>query len=481
MRLSDYIRLAIKNLSRQKSRTVLTIIAITVGSLSVILMVSLLLSVRQSLVDTFQKMGAFNLVTVTKDPNSSDNAQLITSGDNSPSSEGKKIDDKTFQSVRSIINVTSATPITGVWVKTMKLEGETKKMWSNLIAYQTDSEVFDIPYLAGRKLTKSDMDQIVVGWKFVQTYGYEAHPESLIGKYAILSFEGGGNAPDWGTPPQRPPQNAGKEWWDAQQNKNIDIKALIVGVADNRSMDDSQNYISIAWARRLMTRVYWKFDDNKPKENCQKNEKGEKTNCQELPTQATLAKEDQFTKSGYGSIILKVNDTANVAAVAAEVQKLGFGAVTAQNMINQMNNIFLTLGIILSTIGGISLFVAAIGIINTMIMATYERIREIGVLRACGATKGTIRHLFMIEAGLLGFFGGVFGLSISIILGQIARFLVQHYGANMGNIPLDNIGTFPLWLIAAVISFTTLIGIISGLYPAIKASRLNPVDALRYE
>jgi len=194
-----------------------------------------------------------------------------------------------------------------------------------------------------------------------------------------------------------------------------------------------------------------------------------------------LVKQDNFKQQGYGSIILKADDTANIGAIADEVKKLGFGANTAQAMLDQINKILFIMSIVLAVIGGISLFVATIGIINTMVMATYERTREIGVLRACGATRATIRRLFMAEAASLGFWGGVFGVAISFGLGQVAKLIVQKNGSSLGSLPVDHIGHFPWWLIVGVILFTTLLGMLSGLIPAIRAARLNPVEALRYE
>jgi ABC-type antimicrobial peptide transport system permease subunit len=501
MRFFDFYQLAFRNLSRQKTRTFLTIIAITVGSLSVILMTSLIISIRQSLINSFKKMGAFNLVTVTRDPNSTDKPQLISTGNNDPTSDdGKKIDDTTLSSLKKLLNVVDATPILSVWSKTIRLDGQDKKMWSNLTSYQPDTNVFDLPLLAGKSLTSTDMDKIVVGARFLETYGYASHPQDLIGKKVLLSFDSGGNStPDWGNPPEKPPINADKDWYETQSKKGVDVTAEIIGVTDNKSMDDGQNYISLAWARKLMTQVHWEQDDSERKSCEEKNQREQEANKQQtkegekgerpelnLPdcgnlTTTKLVKEDNFPKTGYGSIILKIDNTANIKSVANEVQKLGYGSTTAENMINQMNKIFAIIGLVLGLIGGISLFVAAIGIINTMIMATYERIREIGVMRACGATRATILYLFSIEAALLGFWGGVFGMIISIILGLVAKILIQKFGASLGNIPIDQIGTFPLWLIGGVITFTTFIGMISGLYPAIKASRLNPVDALRYE
>lgn len=493
MTFVDYIRTALKNFSRQKLRTFLTISAITVGSLSLILMFSLLIGMRQSLLDTFQNMGAFELVTVTRDPNSTDNPQLITTSNGPASDEGKKMDETTLQAVRKIANVESATPVLSVWVKTIRLEGQEKKMWSNLLAYEPETNVFKLPVLAGRNLNSGDMDKIVVGSEFVQTYGYTGNPQGLIGKKAILAYEaGGGNGPDWGPPPPKPNWN-GKDQKEFDKNRTINIEAEIVGVANNGNMESNQNYINIVWGRKLMTDVYWK-EDSEGEKTCQENfnrerqaqeQSGQKfignpPSC-ESQREMQLFREDKFAKEGYGSIIARVNNKENVKAVGERIEKMGYGATTAENMITQMNKIFAAVSAGLGVVGGISLFVAALGIINTMVMATYERIREIGVLRACGATRKTIRRLFTYEAAFLGFCGGIVGVVISILLGQVAKFLVKKFGSILGNLPVDHIGDFPWWLVCSLVGFTTLIGLVAGLYPAVRASRLNPVEALRSE
>ncbi len=110
MKFFDYLTLAFKNMWRRKARTVLTIIAITVGSLSLILMASIIISIKQSLQDQFKSLGAFDLVTIIKDPNSVDNSSLISGGNGDPSS-GKKIDDTTLAAMKVLPHVTRATPI----------------------------------------------------------------------------------------------------------------------------------------------------------------------------------------------------------------------------------------------------------------------------------------------------------------------------------------------------------------------------------
>jgi ABC-type antimicrobial peptide transport system permease subunit len=495
MKFFDYIRVAFKNLFRQKSRTILTIIAIVVGSLSLILMASLVISIRQSLIDQFKNLGAFNLVTLTRDPNSVENNNLM--GSNGDPNEGKLISDATLVSVKKLDHVLDATPVLFVSVNTMKLKGQDKKTWASVLAFDPKTEVFSIPIIAGRKIAVSDMDKIVVGSRFLDDFKLRGKEKELIGQKVVFNSKmgGPGTAVDWGALPEKPPENADESWYKSQSNKGVDIEAEIVGVADNGTVGDGQNYINIAWARRLNTQVMWQWDQeaqkkseqnsNEQNSNQNKDQKNigdnNTNNITQTKPEMVLVKQDNFKDQGYGSIMLKVDDPTNIEAVADAIQKLGYGAVTAQQMLDEINKIMTMIGVVLGIIAGISLFVAAIGIINTMVMATYERIREIGVMRACGATRATIRHLFTFEAAFLGFWGGAFGVIISYGLGQIAKLLVHRFGASLGDIPIDRIGSFPWWLVLGVISFTTLIGLLSGLGPAIKAARLNPVDALRYE
>jgi len=476
MRFFDYFRVAFKNLSRQKIRTSLTIIAITIGSLSIILMASLLTTIRQSMYDFFADMDAFTLITVSPDPDSADSGSGLIRNDNGPNESGKILDDAVLTALKSLPNVIDATPIGGgVWAKNMILEGQTKKMWTNLISFDPETKVFNMPILTGRALTGEDMDKVIVSTEFAKTYGYDKNPEELIGKKLILMFEGG-NYPDWGNlVPEKPLAGDNKAWWEEQQKKNIEIKAEIVGIAKSSTFSSGQNYINIAWAKKLMTQVFWNWESNCTDEEM-KDYNG-KFNCQSTQV---LTKQDNFTKNGYSSIILKANDMNNIKGVSDKITKLGYGVTTAQDMLDEINRILLSVGAVLGIIGGISLFVAAIGIINTMVMATYERTKEIGVMRACGATRGTIRRLFTFEAALLGFLGGIFGLILSYIIGKFGNFIAQNYISSV-DLPFEKVASFPWWLIIGVLAFTTLIGLFSGLGPAVKAARMNPVDALRYE
>jgi putative ABC transport system permease protein len=135
---------------------------------------------------------------------------------------------------------------------------------------------------------------------------------------------------------------------------------------------------------------------------------------------------------------------------------------------------------VLGGIGGIALVVAAVGVVNTMVMSILERTREIGVMRAVGARRSTVSRLFTFEAGLLGFFGGIIGLVIGYAAVLVANPLVNKQ-LQGNNIQSSNIIGLPLWLILGVVGLTTVIGILAGLYPARRAAKLDPVEALHYE
>jgi putative ABC transport system permease protein len=159
---------------------------------------------------------------------------------------------------------------------------------------------------------------------------------------------------------------------------------------------------------------------------------------------------------------------------------MGFGVFSIASQLDQMKKGFLIMDTALGAIGTIALLVAALGIINTMIMSILERRREIGVMKAIGGSETEIRLIFVVEAGAIGLIGGCCGL----VLGWIAT-----RAANLvANITLaKELGTrvdffyIPVWLIAGALAFSLLVSLAAGLYPAMRAARVDPVEALRHD
>ena len=151
-----------------------------------------------------------------------------------------------------------------------------------------------------------------------------------------------------------------------------------------------------------------------------------------------------------------------------------------QNLQRLIKKAFLIVDAALGAVGVIALFVAALGIINTMVMSILERTREIGIMKAIGGSETEIKTIFFFEAGCIGFLGGVFGLVLGWLVTRVANLVMNHYIVNNGGYEVD-LFYIPVWLILGAMGFSILISLLAGLYPAVRAARVNPVEALRHD
>jgi ABC-type antimicrobial peptide transport system permease subunit len=138
------------------------------------------------------------------------------------------------------------------------------------------------------------------------------------------------------------------------------------------------------------------------------------------------------------------------------------------------------LDLFLGIFGSLALAVASIGIVNTLVMAILERRREIGIMKAIGASDGDVKKLFFVEAGVMGIFGGVVGVTLGWAIGRVINLGTNVY-LRRQHFPPENVWSVPWWLVGGAILFALIVSLLSGLYPAARAARLDPVQALRYE
>ena len=191
----------------------------------------------------------------------------------------------------------------------------------------------------------------------------------------------------------------------------------------------------------------------------------------------------------YDQGVVRVYDMNNTSAVAATIRDMGFNAFYAGSTITMMREQEQGLQAMLAAIAAVSLFVAALGIANTMIMAVYERTREIGIMKVIGASIKDVRHLFLIEAALIGFFGGLFGIGLSLIgsylLNNADVNLMGMGGEMAGWMGLDTSGVrtslITPWLCGVALVFSSVIGLLSGYFPARRATKLSALAAIRTE
>jgi putative ABC transport system permease protein len=193
-------------------------------------------------------------------------------------------------------------------------------------------------------------------------------------------------------------------------------------------------------------------------------------------------------KDVYDQIIVQIEPGQNITLVAEKVTKQlirsrGITDETQDFTILTPEELLATFGVILNILTGfllgvaaISLLVGAIGIANTMYTSVIERTREIGVMKAVGARNSDIAQMFTIESGLIGLIGGVGGIFIGLLISEGIEFL----GSNVFNTTLLQVST-PWWLFVGSLAFSFVVGALSGIVPALQASRVVTVQALRYE
>jgi putative ABC transport system permease protein len=182
----------------------------------------------------------------------------------------------------------------------------------------------------------------------------------------------------------------------------------------------------------------------------------------------------------YSQLKVKVKDQKILPDVKKKIEDLGFIVTAMSETITDANRIFNAIQIILSVFGAVALIVSAIGMFNTMTIALLERTQEIGIMKSLGASRRDIWKLFLAESVIIGFLGGMGG----IMLGYIGEYVVNK-GVNMLAHSLGgqeiNLFSTPLGFVIFIITFSTVVGFITGLYPARRAASLNPLEALRYK
>jgi putative ABC transport system permease protein len=182
----------------------------------------------------------------------------------------------------------------------------------------------------------------------------------------------------------------------------------------------------------------------------------------------------------YASLTVRVERAAAVTGVQEAARQMGFTTFSLLDFTQGMRRVFAILDLLLGIFGSLALAVASLGIVNTLVMAILERRREIGVLKALGASDRDVRQLFFAEASVMGLAGGVGGVLLGWGIGRIIQFVTAAYLRRQG-IPAENIWLVPWWLVVGAIVFSLVVSLAAGMYPASRAAKLDPVEALRYQ
>lgn len=480
MRLSDYVGLAFQNLRRQKFRNLLAVSAIVIGASSITVMLSLVTGAKAFYYDQFKANGKLEQVLVNQQSDLSfEAAQRGSNCSNCP-----KLTDDLIKEITNIDHVVGVTPTVDVNIfESVSLDTMTESI-NSAQSYQSGG-VIEPTLLAGRQLAETDTSGVIlINQYLADKWGYKGSYNDIIGKTAQLTTSAfytgeGAILPD--------PAEQFKECQNSScssksltaQLKPTTLKAEIVGVVANENIG---MFLPLSWSQNLLKRRYYEISEENQiayKKAFAAWDAKKRVGDEPMP-EFTLVTEDQIAEQGYSTLVVAADSTEHADLVANKIKEHGVGAASVESYIKSELEVFDIVGLILGSMGGIALIVAAIGVVNTMVTAILERTREIGVMRAIGAKRSIVGRLFTIEASLLGFLGGLFGVILGYALIIVVNIVVNAQLQDSGIMSKNVIG-LPIWVVLLVITSTTFIGTIAGLYPARRAARLDPVEALRHQ
>ena len=430
MIFSDLLRMAFMNLWRRKLRAVLTVLGMVIGVSSIVVMMSLGVGIRKATMESYENMGSLTNITVSS-------WRWVENANGNGSSTETKLDKKAVETMRQIPGVVAVMPQINAYgiIKSGKWIADT-----SILAIDGEvAEQFGIELSEGRYpeyKRGGDTHEIVLS-------------ESVLG---------------WFYDP-----NTGKQAVDRDGNPKVTMDSRFQLTFDYNAAFGSRNtepgYVP-GKTYRINAVGKVSPDNNEFSWYC----------LMDLEALQKLAKENEkfisLDTSTYNSVLVKCDSTDSVASVKEAIDAMGYGTSSLQDSLEQAEQQMQQIQYLLGAIGGVSLLVAAIGIMNTMMMSIYERTREIGIIKVLGCRMDNIAELFLTEAAFIGLIGGALGLGISYGLAAIINKFIGSSGFN---------ALIPLWLALGALIFSIAVALVSGLYPAIRAMRLSPLTAIRNE
>ena len=427
MTLKDLAKSSLSNLTRRKVRTALSAVGVTVGILTIVTMVSLGVGVRREIVQVFSSAGLemLRILPVTE--------ERTTFNQYSEPKRTVLITPDLVEEMRARDDVVQVRPYISIpWAATISLRVD-EEMRSVSVAETPwgPSEPFTVPpeLVAGQELASDAEGTISLSSDVLEAVGIEgdAALEAMIGREVALVLQ-------------------------APRGDSQAFPFRVVSVFDpNYGFDGPYFDAHIGNADALALKAWW-FNDP-----------------------------DLIAHEGYDSLIVKAASLNDAVQIVEQFEERGFRVSSLKTMLDTVNKMMVVLQTMLGSVGGLALFVASVGIANTMVMAVYERTREIGILKAIGASPRDIRLLFTVEAALIGLLGGVVGTIGGWLLGLGLNRGILAY-LEWKEIPVT--GTFFAvtgWLVLLALAFAAVVGLLAGLYPAARAARLDPLEALRHE
>jgi len=435
------IKMGMRNLSRRKARTILTVLGVVIGSLSIIIMRSIGYGMENNFESQVMQQGGLTTISVNT------YADIIDDEGRYVDSKQQVLDEALVEQIKAMDHVKAVSPVIQ---KSATLYAGKYVAWIYITAMELDTfEAFDFPALSyGAYPTAEDNTPIVFGF---QTPYEFTDPTSRVYQPKNVDM-------------QRDKIELKFEEYQINEKKkpfSLPLKN-ITKMEQTDGEFDYNTYMDLDYFKTL----YMKY-------------------CNTL----SLEDRKKAVKSiqEYQQIKLNVDNVDNVIEVQDKIQELGFQSTSMMQYLKPLQEASQTLQMVLGALGFVAMLVSAISIANTMVMSIYERTKEIGIMKVLGCVVKDIRKLFLFEAAMIGLFGGLLG----ILLGYIASWGINKFGAPIfgslmsGNYMYDMTNTsfsiIPIYLPLISLSISISVGLLSGYFPARRATQISAIEAMRTE
>lgn len=477
MSFYDLMSMSLGNLWRRKLRTILTVLGVLIGTTSIVAMLSLAFGMKQQMMEQYESMGSVTQINVSP------------GGGMDSDSSGSQTDTSTmltesnmemFQGMEHVKSVSPQLTFDGT-MKSGRYSG-----YANMIG--VDQSMLDSQELDKGEVPKAGNSgtlQVLGGNQLLTGFGY-VQGDEYVDYYStgelpqidlmtqIHQLQVYNDATESETVDQTASTDASTEdssgdgdsdsagddaaAQPAEDNSMLNFRIKITGIMAG-GLEEYNNYSQSLLVNLDDLKSYLTKNFGKGKIPGQPKPNGKPLN-----------------EWVYTTIVVEVDQADNVEDVMKSIQDMGFSANSNKELIDSAQKSLQIVELVLGGIGMVAFLVAAIGIANTMMMSTYERTKEIGVMKVLGCDMRDIQKLFLAEAGFIGLIGGIVGLLLSCGVSS----LINHFSAGMEGIG-GNISVIPWWLALAAVAFSTLMGMVAGYFPARRAMKLSPLAAIHTE
>lgn len=437
MKFLDMFIMGMNNLRRRCVRTALTVMGVVIGACSIIVMLSLGIGLQERNRELIESSGSITTIHVSENM------------DNGSEKNKKQLTDEAVKELLKLPYVKNAYPVLEMQVTLRQ-------------------GIYEASYVLLRGVQKQYLEQIPIKNAGMETDGTK-ELRFIYGDGVVRNFVN---------------RKTGRGFYDTNELPDVDLARKEVFVIFDQAQGDSKKQPP----RKYLIKTAGMIDgeDSKGMQHSYavytdldtlKEQLRRIFRKKPVPGQPVTKTGKAYPYLVYNSVEVHVDQIEHVKEVQQAINQTGYRADSNIEWLEQAEEQSKTIQAVLGSIGAVSLFVAAIGIANTMMMSIYERTKEIGVLKVLGGDLGAIRSMFLIESACIGFSGGVLGVALSygISFGMNHFLKLEQIGVSVG----EKVSRIPLWLSASALVFSVIVGMLAGFFPARRAMRLSPLAALR--